>query len=83
MKVNTQINTTSTIVEIFKTNVNNQQLATKIVADLKQLYPEYRINFDLEDCDNILRIEGCNKIDTFKIMDYSKNYGILIEIINY
>ncbi|MDO6518989.1 hypothetical protein [Zobellia uliginosa] len=83
MKNNEQINTTSTIVEIFKTNVDNQQLANKIVTDLNQLYPEYHINFDLEDCDNILRIESCNKIDILIIMNYSKDHGIHIELIDY
>ncbi|MCK0131566.1 methyltransferase type 11 [Flavobacteriaceae bacterium F08102] len=83
MKVNEQIQTTSSIVEIFKTNVDNQQLASKIVADLNQLHPEYGINFDLEDCDNILRIESSNKIDVLFIMNYSNALDIHIERIDY
>ena len=70
-------------VEIFKTNVSNQQLANQIVGDLKQLYPYYRINFDLEDYDKVLRIEGNNSIDILEILNYGKNHNIHIELINY
>lgn len=81
MKVNTQIHTVSTTVEIFKTNVSNHKLANKIISDLKQLYPEYRINFDLEDCDRILRIEGRHVIDISGILDYGKSNEIEISFI--
>ncbi|WP_194766485.1 hypothetical protein [Tamlana sp. I1] len=82
MKVNPQINTTSTAVEIFKTNVTHNQLANKIVADLKQLYPEYRINFDLEDCDKVLRIVSDNSIHISRIIDYGNSNNIQIELID-
>lgn len=81
MKVNNQLKSTPIIVEIFKTNVKNQLLANKIVSELYQLYPDYRINFDLEDCDNILRIEGRNTIDILGILNYGKSNNIEMEII--
>ncbi|MGM8362258.1 hypothetical protein ACSV4D_10120 [Flavobacterium sp. ARAG 55.4] len=83
MKVNTQINTTSTAVEIFKTNVTHNQLANKIVADLKHLYPEYRINFDLEDCDKVLRIESYTGIDILGILNYGSLNSLEINLIDY
>ncbi|WP_147676739.1 hypothetical protein [Algibacter pacificus] len=83
MKVNPQINTPSATVEIFKTNVDNQQLANKIVADFKQLYPEYRINFDLEDCDKILRIESYTGIDILGILNYGSLNNLEINLIDY
>lgn len=36
-------------VEIFKTNVQNNKYAAKLMSQLMGLYPVYRINFDLED----------------------------------
>ena len=45
-------------VEVFKTNVNEQELAEQIVIALEALYPEHQINFDLDDCDRILRMEA-------------------------
>lgn len=45
-------------IEIFKTNVNDPRSAAKIIRSLKSGFPSYRFNFDLEDCDKILRTEG-------------------------
>ncbi len=73
---------TQVTVEIFKTNVGNQQLANKIITDLNQLYPEYHINFDLEDCDKILRIESHSGIDVLGIINYSNLNNLKISRIN-
>lgn len=45
-------------VEVFKTNVQQHEHAKKILTELQVNFPLCRINFDLEDCDKILRIEG-------------------------
>lgn len=45
-------------IEVFKTNVTREYQASIIVANLMQRFPGCRINFDLDDCDRILRIEG-------------------------
>jgi hypothetical protein len=46
------------MVEVFKTNVRHGELADQLAAILLERFPFFRINFDLEDCDKILRIEG-------------------------
>lgn len=46
------------MVEVFKTNVTNQTDANKVLQALAIRFPKYKLNFDLEDCDNILRVEG-------------------------
>jgi len=46
------------IVEIFKTNVQKESDRDYVVAVIQNQFPDYKINFDLEDCDKILRIEG-------------------------
>lgn len=43
--------------EIFKTNIVSKKDADHVIQVLKQLYPGIEINFDLEDCDKILRIK--------------------------
>ena len=83
MKDNEQINTASPIVEIFKTNVSNQQLANKIIMDLNQLFPDYNINFDLEDCDKVLRVKSTNSINIAGIVRNCTEKDIQIELINY
>ncbi|NQD70920.1 methyltransferase type 11 [Sphingobacterium shayense] len=45
-------------VKIFKTNVGCNEDANKIITCLLALNPAYKINFDLEDEENILRIES-------------------------
>lgn len=46
------------MVEVFKTNITSETDAVTIVNNLKDQFPLHRINFDLHDCDNILRVEG-------------------------
>ena len=46
------------MVEVFKTNVQEADESTWVVRQLLNQFPGSRINFDLEDCDRILRIEN-------------------------
>ena len=46
------------MVEIFKTNVNEVLQAEKIISLLNDHFPAFMINFDLHDCDKILRVKG-------------------------
>ena len=46
------------MVQIFKTNVTNKKEAKLLAVILSKENPDYNINFDLDDCDNILRIEN-------------------------
>jgi len=46
------------MIEVFKTNVTGTIHAKKIVTILLEHFPGNKINFDLHDCDKILRVEG-------------------------
>ncbi|MBJ2127008.1 MULTISPECIES: hypothetical protein [Flavobacterium] len=46
------------MIYVFKTSVDNQTKFESASALLNQLLPESQWNFDLEDCDNILRIDS-------------------------
>lgn len=46
------------VIEVFKTNVQEQDQACKLLTLLQQHFPSSKINFDLDDCDKILRVEG-------------------------
>jgi hypothetical protein len=48
------------MVEIFKTNITEEAQAADIIALLTNHLPACVINFDLADCDNILRVKGDN-----------------------
>jgi len=63
------------VILVFKTNVSEKKDAKILLDKILQQFPTHRINFDLEDCDKILRIEGveirCEKIITILNMsDY-------------
>ena len=46
------------MVEIFKTNVRSIRKAKLIIQKLAEEFPSHKINFDLDDCDKILRLQG-------------------------
>jgi len=46
------------MIEIFKTNVELEEQGEHIMDELIQLFSSVKINFDLDDCDRILRVEG-------------------------
>jgi len=46
------------IVKVFKTNVNDYLDASHIINLLQQAFSNCKINFDLHDCDKILRVES-------------------------
>jgi hypothetical protein len=45
------------MVEVFKTNVASPDHAGLLLGIIHETYREYRANFDLDDCDRILRVE--------------------------
>ena len=45
------------MVEVFKTNVQEFSESKTIIQHLLAYFPECKVNFDLEDCDKILRVE--------------------------
>jgi hypothetical protein len=47
---------------VFKTNVINKKSAAKLKPVLNNMESVSRWNFDLSDCDKILRIEACSDI---------------------
>ena len=55
------------MVAIFKTDVLDKPAAKRMVLCLKKLFPGTKINSDLDDCDNILRIESSKPIDVHKV----------------
>lgn len=53
------------MVEVFKTNVSDSATACYLVAQLHEKFRGCKANFDLDDCDLILRIQYVD--DTFSV----------------
>lgn len=52
------------MVHVFKTSIETDEDIKKIKPKLDSLPTILRWNFDLEDCDNILRVEAPNVLST-------------------
>ena len=68
------------MVEVFKTNVKGRGQAADLLTGLSRRFPLCTINFDLDDCDKILRIEGHN-ICAATIIELLRLQGYLCEIL--
>ena len=68
------------MVEIFKTNIDEQQ-AEVLLKQLSKTFPEFKINFDLEDCDKVLRIEGSHVVPE-KIIELVEANANQCELLN-
>jgi hypothetical protein len=45
------------MIEVFKTNIKDQDVADKLIDQIHKTFIGYKANFDLQDCDNILRVK--------------------------
>ena len=68
------------VVEIFKTDVLEKSTAGLLLQELHIQFPDIKFNFDLDDCDKILRAEGDPK-DTAKITEVLNSKGFDCEVL--
>ena len=69
-------------VEIFKTNVREPQHAQMLLAQIHLAFKDYRANFDLQDCDHILRVENPAAIEPELLIRLLKDCGFTAELLN-
>ncbi|RZK53813.1 MAG: hypothetical protein EOO91_17005 [Pedobacter sp.] len=70
------------MVEVFKTDVSNCDDAEKLIGQILLNFPDYKVNFDLEDCDLILRVQSFNgSIIPESIISILKQDGFYAEIL--
>lgn len=61
-------------VEVFRSNVRKAEVAAGLADELQSRFPGSRVNFDLSDCDKILRVEGEN-LSPEKIIELVRSFG--------
>lgn len=66
------------MVEVFRTNVEKEEDALKIINLVLEHFPESRVDFDLKDEDKILRIEG-NRFVSEEICQLVTYFGFFCE----
>lgn len=67
-------------VEVFATGITEEKQAKEIAALLQPIFLHCRINFDLDDCDRILRMEG-KHIDTTAVINLLIEKGIHCQLL--
>lgn len=68
------------IVEVFKTNVGEVELSELLIQQLEDQFPDSLINFDMEDCDKILRVEA-SVVAPEKIIQILNSNGYSCEVL--
>lgn len=68
------------ITEVFQTNLQSLGEAEQLKKELLLLYPFYRICFDLEDCDKILKISA-TRIDAEEVVRISLKCGYRVAVL--
>ena len=69
------------MVEAFKTDVQKKTQSQMLLSILSETFPSFKINFDLSDCDKVLRVEGDN-IEALRVMILLKEYGFTCEVLD-
>lgn len=70
------------MIEVFKTNVNEQRHAEILVEKIHKRFEGHEANFDLQDCDKILRIK-CRSgvIQVSEFIHLLSEYGFHAEVL--
>jgi hypothetical protein len=68
------------MVEVFKTNVKKKIQSKLLLRILSKTSPSFVINFDLSDCDKVMRVEG-EYLEASRIMIVLKDNGFRCEVL--
>lgn len=69
------------MVEVFKTNVQFASDANMLLHHMRNLFPCYQANFDLEDCDRILRIKSFGNINVDSVVRLLTQSGFKCKVL--
>jgi hypothetical protein len=69
------------MVEVFKTNVANQNQAQLLVDAIEASFSNYSANFDLDDCDRILRVVSNGLILQSAVVTLLSAFGFHAEVL--
>ena len=70
------------MIEVFKTNVKDHDLANILLDQIHKTFVDYKANFDLQDCDNILRVKSATvSIQSDCLINLLKDFGFHAEVL--
>ena len=68
-------------VEVFKTNVADPERAKWLVDQIEGQFINCKVNFDLDDCDRVLRVVSEGNIQSDLLIDLLRNVGYNAEVL--
>lgn len=70
------------MIEVFKTNVEDRDHARMLLDLIHHSFIGYKANFDLEDCDKILRVQcATGWVESSLLIDLLKDVGFHAEVL--
>jgi 50S ribosomal subunit-associated GTPase HflX len=71
------------MIEVFKTNLEDPKDADWLIQLISTSFPGYQVNFDLEDCDRIMRVK-CEHlvVDVKHLILILKDRGFEAEVLH-
>jgi hypothetical protein len=70
------------MIEVFKTDVNDRDFASRLIDRIHKTFDYCEANFDLDDCDRILRVKGIrSEREVFTILSLVKEQGCYAQIL--
>ena len=74
------------MIEIFKTNITNKKDAENVLDKIHSAFPGFEANFDLSDCDHILRIKSretriCHQTIITLLKDFGFSSDVLPDVL--
>lgn len=69
------------MIEIYKTNVKTKAQSNRVIQQLNNRFSGATVNFDLQDCDKILRVSGIAACDTVNVVWTVRQLGYFCEIL--
>jgi hypothetical protein len=70
------------MVEVFKTDVKSPEQANRVLGEIHQAFAGYSANFDLEDCDRILRVRSSRGfVQASSLIQFLRKLGFRAEVL--
>jgi len=70
------------MVEVFKTNVQNPEQASRLKNCIEDVFADYEVNFDLQDCDKVLRVKCTTAVIEIKtLLQLLEQSGVSAELL--
>ncbi len=71
------------MIEVFKTDVKDRSQAVLLLAQIHQTFAHYTAQFDLDDCDRILRVHcSFGSVQSLRLIELLNDFGFQAEVLS-